>query len=109
LFTGTALAVLSMPCVLGFNLLSGVQPFGEGGTIMDLEDFVVSNLLLPLGSLVLVIFCVTKSGWGWRKFRKEANTGKGLKVPNWLQFYMTWILPVIIGLVFIAGLYSFFK
>ncbi len=108
LITGASLAVLSMPCVLGFNLLSGFRPFGGTSTIMDLEDFVVSNLLLPLGSLVMVIFCTAKSGWGWRRFRKEANTGKGLKVPHWLQFYMTWILPVIIGLVFIAGLYSYF-
>jgi NSS family neurotransmitter:Na+ symporter len=76
---------------------------------MDLEDFLVSNILLPGGSLVLVLFCVGKKGWGWKNFKAEANTGKGLKVANWMRFYMTWILPVIIVGIFLLGLYNFFK
>ncbi len=95
--------LLSLPCVLGFNLLSGFQPFGEGSTIMDLEDFIVSNLILPLGSLIYLIFCVSRYGWGWKNFLKEANTGKGLKMANGLRFYMAYILPVIILLILIIG------
>lgn len=109
LIVGVGIMVLSMPCVLGFNVLSGFQPFGEGSSIMDLEDFLVNNILIPLGSLVFVIFCVNRHGWGWNNFLTEANTGKGLKFPRWLRFYMTWILPAIILIVFAAGLYNYFK
>lgn len=108
LITCLGLMALSMPCVLGFNVLSFIKPFGEGSSIMDLEDFLVNNLLLPLGSLTIVVFCVSKWGWGWNRFTAEANTGKGLKIAPWMRVYMTWILPVVILLVFIAGLYSFF-
>ena len=73
--------VLSMPCVLGFNVLSGFQPFGSRSTIQDLEDFLVSNNLLPLGSMVYLLFCVTRYGWGWDNFTAEANTGQGLRFP----------------------------
>lgn len=104
-----AMLVLSLPCVLGFNVLSGVQPFGEGSTIMDLEDFIVSNVLLPLGSLCFVLFCVTRYGWGWKKFKEEANTGKGLKIADWMRGYMTFVLPVIIFILFVVGMYNFFK
>ncbi len=77
-----------------------------GGTssFMDLEDFIVSNLVLPLGSLTFCIFCTRKAGWGWASFTKEANTGKGLKVRGWMRFYLTWILPVLFGIVFVMGL-----
>jgi NSS family neurotransmitter:Na+ symporter len=108
LITCAALMVLSLPCVLGFNLLSFVQPFGQGSSIMDLEDFAVNNVLLPLGSLVVVLFCVSKRGWGFENFLKEANAGSGLKVAKGLRFYMTWILPLIILFVFCVGLYQFF-
>ena len=108
LITCLSLMVLSMPCVLGFNVLSFVRPFGEGSSIMDLEDFAVNNVLLPLGSLVFVLFCVSKRGWGWKRFMEEANTGKGLKIAGWMRFYLTWILPLIIVFVFCAGLYNFF-
>ncbi len=108
LVTCAGLMVLSLPCVLGFNLLSFIEPFGEGSTIMDLEDFAVNNILLPLGSLIFVLFCVSKRGWGWKSFLEEANSGKGLKVASWMRFYMTWILPVIIVIVFCIGLYNFF-
>ena len=78
--------LLSLPCALGFNLLSGVQPFGDGSTIMDLEDFLVSNIALPIGSLIYLLFCVSRYGWGWKNFIEEANTGKGFKMPEWLRF-----------------------
>ena len=109
LLTGLGLMVLSMPCVLGFNVLSFIKPFGEGSSIMDLEDFLVSNILLPIGSMIFVIFCVSKRGWGWKNFLEEANTGKGLKVSPKLRFYVTWVLPAIIFVVFILGLYNFFR
>ncbi|HIQ97225.1 MAG TPA: sodium-dependent transporter [Candidatus Limivivens merdigallinarum] len=95
--------VLSMPCVLGFNILSGFAPFGEGSTIMDLEDFIVSNNLLPIGSLIYLFFCVAKCGWGFDNFIKEANTGKGLKFPRPIRFYCKWILPIIVAVIFIMG------
>ena len=106
---GVLMMILSLPCVLGFNVLSGIQPFGEGSNIMDLEDFIVSNLLLPIGSLIFILFCVSKKGWGWENFTKEANTGKGLKIQNILRGYITYVLPVIVFGVFIIGLYNFFK
>ena len=95
--------VLSMPCVLGFNILSGFAPFGEGSTIMDLEDFIVSNNLLPIGSLIYLFFCVAKCGWDFDNFIKEANTGKGLKFPRPIRFYCKWILPIIVAVIFIMG------
>ena len=99
---------LSLPCALGFNLLSGFAPLGEGTTILDLEDFIVSNNILPLGSLVYLLFCVTRYGWGWDNFIREANTGRGLKFPKWIRFYLTFILPVIILAVFVQGYLSKF-
>ena len=101
--------ILALPCVLGFNLWSGVQPFGENSTIMDLEDFIVSNILLPLGSLCFVLFCVSKRGWGWKNFMAESNIGKGAKIANWMRGYMTYILPAIIMILFVVGMYNFLK
>ncbi len=109
LINGLAMLILSLPCVLGFNVLSGIQPFGSGSTIMDLEDFIVSNIILPLGSLCFVLFCTSKKGWGWKNFIDEANTGKGLKVRNSMRFYVSYILPLIIILLFVMGIYNFFK
>lgn len=106
LITGIGLGVLSMPCVLGFTVLSGVKILDL--SIMDFEDFLVSNILLPLGSLVFVIFCVSRRAWGWDKFMDEANTGKGAKVRRWMRPYMTFVLPLIIAFVFVIGLYNFF-
>lgn len=102
--------VLSMPAVLGYNVLSGIQLLGSGSTLMDVEDFLVSYNLLPLGSMVFVLFCVRKNGWGWKNFIQEANTGAGMKMPEggWLRFYMTWILPLIILVVYLKGYYDFF-
>lgn len=104
LINGVLLFVLSLPCCLGFNVLSNIQPFGEGSTIMDLEDFIVSNLILPLGSLVFILFCTTKKGWGWDNFTEEANTGKGLKVKRFMKGYMTYVLPLMVLVVFVIGL-----
>ena len=104
LINGIAMIVLSLPCILGFNVLSGIQPLGPGSGIMDLEDFIVSNLLLPGGSLIYVLFCVTRYGWGWDNFVKEANEGEGLKVAQWMRPYMTFVLPVIILAILLMGL-----
>lgn len=101
-------AVLSLPCALGFNALSHIQPLGAGSTIMDLEDFIVSNNVLPLGSLVYLFFCVTRYGWGWNGFFAEANAGKGLKFSKHFRFYVTFVLPLVVILVFVWGYASKF-
>lgn len=106
LINGAAIILLSLPCILGFNVLSGFMPFGEGTNIMDLEDFAVSNLFLPLGSLCYVVFCVSRYGWGWDKFIEEANTGKGLKIAKWMRPYMTYVLPVMVAVLFVMGIVS---
>ena len=100
--------ILSIPCVLGFNVLSGFQPFGDGSNIMDLEDFIVSNNLLPLGSLVYLLFCTSRYGWGWKNFRKEANAGTGIKFPKWSRIYVSYILPLIVLFIFVQGYWSKF-
>lgn len=102
LINGVAMFLLSLPCVLGFNIWSNVAIAGKG--IMDMEDFVVSNLLLPIGSLTYVLFCVTRYGWGWDNFVKEANEGKGLKVAKWLRPYCTFVIPVAILIIFLVGI-----
>ena len=108
LICGLSLMVLCMPCVLGFTVLSHVQILGL--SIMDFEDFLVNNILLPVGSLLFVLFCVSRYGWGWKRFTDEANTGAGPKVPGrgLLRFYMTYILPLIVIAIFVIGLVSFF-
>ena len=100
--------LLSMPCVLGYNLWAwdGFAVFG--GAVLDVEDFLVSNLFLPLGSLVYLLFCVTRYGWGWQNYKKEVNTGKGLKVQDWMRGYLTYVLPLIVVLIFAFGLYDKF-
>lgn len=104
---GAAITVLSVPCALGFNLWSGFVPFASGSGVLDLEDFIVSNCLLPLGALLFVLFCVSKKGWGFENFMAEANAGKGLKVKKWMRPYMTYILPAIIIIVFVVGIITF--
>lgn len=104
IINGILLFALSLPCSLGFNLLSFIQPLGEGTSILDLEDFIVSNLILPLGSLVIILFCVLKKGWGWDNYIKEANTGKGLKMKNFMRGYMTYVLPVMVIVLFVIGI-----
>lgn len=104
-----ALIILATPCVLGFNVLSFIQPLGAGSDIMSLEDFIISNNILPLGSLVYVLFCtLDKYGWGWKNFKNEANLGKGLKVHDWLRVYAKFVLPVILIIVWIQGYISTF-
>ena len=98
-----AIFILSMPCALGFNVWSGITPFGAGSNIMDLEDFIVSNNLLPLGSLIYLLFCVSRYGWGWDNFIAEADAGRGIAFPKWVRFYVTWILPVIVLVIFAQG------
>lgn len=104
-----ALILLSLPCALGFNVLSGIHPLGGSTNLMDLEDFLVSNLLLPLGSVLFILFATSKRGWGWKNFMEEANAGKGLKVKNWMRGYITYVLPVIMLVIFVIGLISYFK
>ena len=106
LICGLSLMVLCMPCVLGFTVLSHIQILGL--SIMDFEDFLVNNILLPSGALLFVLFCTCRYGWGWKNFTAEANTGNGPKVANWLRFYMTYILPLIVLAIFVIGLVNFF-
>lgn len=100
--------ILSVPCVLGFNLWSGFMPLGPESTVLDLEDFVLSNNLLPIGSMVYLVFCTSRYGWGFKNFLAEANEGKGLKFPAWARIYVSYILPLIVLLIFIQGYWSKF-
>lgn len=104
LINGIILLAASMPCVLGYNVWSSFQPRGEGSTVLDLEDFIVSNLLLPIGSLIFLLFCVTKWGWGFDKYLEEANSGEGIKFPRILKGYVTYVIPCIIIVILILGL-----
>lgn len=103
-----AIVILSLPCVLGFNVLIGFQPLGAGSNVLDLEDFIVSNNLLPLGSLVYLLFCTSRYGWGWKKFCEEANAGEGIKFPKWTRIYVSYILPLIVLFIFVQGYWSKF-
>ena len=97
------IAVFSLPCALGFNLLSGIHPLGGDSTFLDLEDYIVSDILLPLGSVFTVVFCGAASAWGWKNFFAEANTGKGMKLPLWTRYYLFTLLPLAIVALFIIG------
>ena len=109
LFNIVLLIILSMPAILGFGPWSGVQILGEGTNIMDLEDFIISNNILPLGSVIFVIFCASKNGWGWDNFIKEANTGKGIKFPTCIRNYMLWVIPVVVAIIYLKGYYDMFQ
>lgn len=100
--------IFSMPCVLGFNVWSSFQPLGPGSTILDLEDFILSNNLLPIGSVIYLLFCTSRYGWGFKKFMAEANEGQGIKFPAWARVYVTYILPFIVLGIFIQGYVSKF-
>lgn len=101
--------VLALPCIFGFNILSGFNPLGEGTNIMDLEDFIISNNILPFGSLVYVLFCtMDRRGWGWNQFLTEANLGNGLKMPSKLKNYCKYALPIILCVFWVWGVISFF-
>ena len=97
--------LLSLPCALGYNVLGGFEPLGAGSSVLDLEDFLVSNILLPLGSLVYLLFTTWDFGWGFDKYRAEANEGVGLKVPAWIRGYVKYILPIMIMGLFIQGIW----
>lgn len=99
--------ILSLPCVMGYNVLSDFAPLGAGTTILDLEDFVLSNLL-PVGTIIFIVFCTTRYGWGWKKFIEEANAGKGLKVAGWMKPYIKYVLPLVVASVFVMSLVNFF-
>ena len=100
---GILVWVLSIPCVLGYNIWSGIHLIG-GRDILDTEDFIVSNLLLPIGSLIFALFCTVKYGWGFDNFIKEANTGKGAKIPRGLKYYFMIVLPILILVILVQGL-----
>ena len=104
----TVIGIGSLPCALGFNVLKNVQLLGKGSTILDFEDYLLSDILLPIGGLYLVLFCCLKAGWGWEKFTEEVNTGVGMKFPVGLRFYCKWILPALILALFFLGIYKRF-
>lgn len=94
----------SAPCILGYNLWGNFHPLGGTSTVLDGEDFLVSNLLLPLGSLIYLLFCVTKWGWGFDRYLAEANTGTGKRFPRWLKPYFSFVLPILILIILLQGL-----
>lgn len=104
LINGVIILIASLPAVFGYNIWSSFQPRGAGSTVLDLEDFIVSNLLLPGGSLIFLLFCVTKWGWGFDKYLAETNTGTGVKFPKALRGYVTFVLPCIILVILVLGL-----
>ena len=103
-----AMMVLVLPCIFGYSIWSGFHPLGGTSTVLDLEDLIVSNILLPVGTLIYVLYCTTRFGWGWDKFEAEANAGKGLKVKKWMRPYMTFVLPVMILILFIFSMIDVF-
>lgn len=114
LINGILMFVLALPCILGFNVLNWIMPFGlnsQGNptTIMDFEDFLVSNIILPLGAVTYILFAVSRHGFGWSKLTEEANQGKGLKIPKWMRGYITYVLPVIILIIFVMGIINYFS
>mgnify|MGYP000801310804 FL=1 len=104
--TAVLVTVLSLPCALGFNVLAGITIPGIGD-IQSIEDFIVSNNLLPLGSLLYVVFCVSRKGWGWDNFVQEANSGSGLKVKNWMRPICQYVVPIAVAVIYIYGLATF--
>jgi NSS family neurotransmitter:Na+ symporter len=98
-----ALTLCTLPCILGFNVWSGFEPLGPGTCVLDLEDFIISNNILPLGSFMFMLFCCHRYGWGWDSFVAEADTGTGLKFPKFLRFYLSWILPAVFLFIFVQG------
>lgn len=106
--TGVSIALLMLPCIFGFNIWSDFAPLGEGSNILDLEDFIISNNMLPIGSFLILLFCTSRYGWGFDKFLEEANIGEGVKFPRYVRFYLSYILPAIMFFVFIQGYTRFF-
>ncbi len=106
ILVGSLLSILSLPCALGFNLWKNIQPFGKGSTILDLEDFILSNNLLPLGGVVIIIFCIIKKGWGYSEFMKEVNEGAGMRFPSCFKYYMLIVIPALIIFLAISNILS---
>ncbi len=104
---GFVIFVVSIPCILGYVVFTGFHPFGGTSSIMDLEDFIFSNILVPVGALMTVLFCTMKIGWGWKGFLSEANTGKGMKISNSFKGYCKYFLPAVVFFILVAGLYSY--
>ena len=100
--------LLSVPCVLGFNVWSGFMPLGEGTNVLDLEDFLVSNNLLSIGSIWYLLFCTSRYGWGFDKFLQEANEGTGIKFPRQVKWYVSLVLPIVILIIFLQGYWAKF-
>lgn len=108
IITCAGIFVLSLPCAFGFNIWSGFQPLGEGTNVLDLEDFILSNNLLPVGTMIYLLFCTTRYGWGWDNFVKEVDTGEGMKFPKFLRNYLTYVAPAIMLVILIAGYWEKF-
>lgn len=106
---GIVIAVMSVPCALGFNVWSSFQPLRAGNTVMDLEDFFVSDICLPVGSLIFCLFCTMKYGWGFDHYFEEVNAGTGLKLSRKMRFYFKYILPFVIGFLVTYGLITYFR
>jgi NSS family neurotransmitter:Na+ symporter len=109
LISAVLMILLSLPCVAGYSLWPSFRPLGEGTTVLDLEDFIVSNNLLPLGSLAFVLFCTRRNGWGWDAFIAEADAGAGLKFPKRMKPYMKYVLPLIIIVIYLKGYWDLFS
>ena len=103
-----AMIVLSLPCPLGFSVLSKITPLGAGSTIMDLEDFIVSNNMLPIGCIVFILFCTSRYGWGMKNFLAEANEGRGVKLSGKLGWYLKFVLPVFVAVLVVMGYFDVF-
>ena len=105
---GVGIFLTSITTALGFSVLSGFEPFAPGSSFLDFWDFIVSNNLLPLGSMIIALFCCNKRfGWGWENFKAEANTGKGLKVQDWMRPIFAYVVPALIIVVYVMGLITF--
>ena len=109
LINGVIILIASLPAVFGYNIWSSFQPRGAGSTVLDLEDFIVSNLLLPGGSLIFLLFCVTKWGWGFDKYLAECNKGTGIKMSPKFKVYFRYILPILIIIILVVGLVPLFR
>ncbi|MGN0097767.1 MAG: sodium-dependent transporter, partial [Candidatus Methanomethylophilaceae archaeon] len=99
MFNIVVMCLLCLPCALGFNVLSGFEPLGAGSTVLDLSDLIFSQLMLPIGSVMMVLFCVSRRGWGWDRFMSEVNSGEGLVFPARLRTYMTYVVPVMVAIL----------
>ena len=109
LVNAVVIILFSLPCILGFNVLKSFQPLGAGTNIMDLEDFLVSSNIMPLGSAIYLMFCVHKNGWGWDNFIHEVNSGHGIRFPQWIRGYLTFVLPLLVGVIYLKGYHDLFR